>query len=255
MTQNIPQISIERNIKQYMDERKPYSRYTSYDYCFNYYQSFLKSDRIKALASEKNLNLSCLHLGFYLASWGMYRGSGMLLQTSVKIFEPLINLISDLDKKYWRIDVDSYSKKNNIQFMIDISKIIKKSFLEYYPNFIVSDTLITKIMTVIFGSVPAYDNYFNRGLFSKQSCVLSMDSLNFIIKFYKYYSKIIDSLEIHTLDYNTSNLTDNIYSKAKIIDMICWIEGLNNVTEIRHKLGKKDRNITRKDIQNNKKYV
>ncbi len=98
MPQNIPDITIDSNIKHYMDERKPYSRYTSYDYCYNYYQSFLNSDSINALASEKNLKLSCLHLGFYLASWGMYRGSGRLLQTSVKIFEPLIKKISNLEE-------------------------------------------------------------------------------------------------------------------------------------------------------------
>ena len=186
MTQNIPQIIIESNIKQYIDERKPYSRYTSYDYCYNYYQSFLNSDRIKDLASEKNLKLSCLHLGFYLASWGMYRGSGWLLQTSVKIFEPLIRNISNLEEQYWRIDVDSYSKGNNIQLMLDISEIIKNSFQEIYPNYIASDTLITKIMTVLFGSVPAYDNYFNIGLFSKQSGAFTKDSLEFILKFYQY---------------------------------------------------------------------
>ena len=113
MPQKIPYITIESNIKQYMDERNLYSRYTSYDYCFNYYQSFLNSERIKALGSEKNLKLSCLHLGFYLASWGMYRGSGWLLQTSLKIFEPLIKNISNLEEQYWKIDVDSYTKRNN----------------------------------------------------------------------------------------------------------------------------------------------
>ncbi len=142
-----------------------------------------------------------------------------------------------------------------MQLLIDISKIIKNSFQEIYPNFIASDTLVTKIMTVIFSSVPAYDNYFNIGLFSKQSCAFTKDSLSFIIKFYQNYSKTIDSFEIHTLDYDTAKITEKIYSKAKIIDMICWIEGFNNVLEIKKKLGIKDQNITQKDIQKIKKYI
>ncbi|KKM96157.1 hypothetical protein LCGC14_1180920 [marine sediment metagenome] len=255
MVNKISIIAIKDNLKQYMDERKPYSRYTSYDYCFNYFHSFLESNKIKMLTSDKNLKLSCLHLGFYLASWGMYRGSGWLLQTSVKIFEPLIGNISNLEESYWKIDVDSYSNKNNIHLLIEISEIIKHSFQKVNPDFIPSDTLVTKIMTGIFGSVPAYDNYFNIGLFSKQSCTFSKDSLDFIIKFYESYRKTIDSFKIYTLDYDTSRITDNLYSKAKIIDMVCWIEGYNNVNEIKDKLGKTDKSITKKDIQNIKKYI
>lgn len=264
MPQKIPDIKIESNKNQYMEKRTPHSRYTSYDYCFNYYQSFLNSDRIKALSSEKNLKLSCLHLGFYLASWGMYRGSGWLLQTSLKIFEPLIKEISKLEERYWKIDVDTYEKRNNIRLLINLSKTIKDSFKKFKEikefqgtdlSFLASDTLVTKIMAGIFGSIPAYDNLFNIGLFSKKYCAFTKDSLDFIIKFYQHYRKEIDFFEIHTLDYESSSkITKNIYSKAKIIDMICWIEGFNNESEIKEKQGK-DHNITKREILEIKKYI
>lgn len=40
-----------------------------------------------------NIQLSCLYLGFYLASWGMLRASSVLLQRSVKHDVPVIDMI------------------------------------------------------------------------------------------------------------------------------------------------------------------
>lgn len=42
-------------------------RYTSFDYCYNYFHPTNNS--------KQDIEKSCLVLGFYLASWGMFRGS------------------------------------------------------------------------------------------------------------------------------------------------------------------------------------
>jgi len=47
-------------------------RYTSFDYCYNYFRQ--PSKEILA-----DMEKSCLVIGFYLASWGMLRGSSFLL--------------------------------------------------------------------------------------------------------------------------------------------------------------------------------
>ena len=46
-------------------------------------------------AASSNMQLSCLQLGFYLASWGMLRGSTDLLKRSVKHLAPLVEAIAD----------------------------------------------------------------------------------------------------------------------------------------------------------------
>jgi hypothetical protein len=51
------------------------------------------------MADEAHMQLSCLHLSFYLASWGMFRGSSFLLEKSAKFFEPLVRTISSIDAK------------------------------------------------------------------------------------------------------------------------------------------------------------
>jgi len=65
--------------------RKPNERYASFDFCYNYFYSFYKENRLSELANGQNLQTSCLQIGFYLASWGMMRGSSFLLEKSVKI--------------------------------------------------------------------------------------------------------------------------------------------------------------------------
>ena len=73
-----PAVDCEANIRTYLDGddansgRDPTGRYASFDYCFNYFQSFRTYPA--ELTSPGNLELSCLQLGFYLASWGMLRG-------------------------------------------------------------------------------------------------------------------------------------------------------------------------------------
>lgn len=68
-------MEIEKAIIEYMTQRLPNQRYSSFDYCYNYFYSFYKVNKISELANEKNLQNSCLQLGFYLASWGMFRPS------------------------------------------------------------------------------------------------------------------------------------------------------------------------------------
>lgn len=73
-------VDIEGHLKAYLDRREPGARYTSFDYCFNYFQSHREQGKLPELLRGEALQLSCLHLGFYLASWGMLRGSSDLLK-------------------------------------------------------------------------------------------------------------------------------------------------------------------------------
>lgn len=107
------QTDIESVVKKFKTQSNPDDRYTSFDYCYNYF--WTTNDPIE------DIEKSCLVLGFYLASWGMFRGSSFLLQKSVKHFEPTIRYIATLDKSVWDIDVDNYDEKN-IQTIIGIYK-------------------------------------------------------------------------------------------------------------------------------------
>ena len=204
--------------------REPMARYASFDYCFNYFQGFKNK---KELASRENIQNSCLHVAFYLASWGMLRGSSFLLNKSIKYYESLIKYISEQDSSFWKIDVSNYSE-DTIERLIKCSNDIKK-ILSDNGKYKVSDTLVTKIMLGVFGNVPAFDAYFKTGsglgTFNKKSLMSIHD---FYTK--DSYSELVshEANKIKTFDYDSGKAGSRAYTKAKIIDMIFFIEGYKN---------------------------
>jgi len=73
-------------------------RYHSYDLCFNTFKIFLKKD----MCSDADYDYMALHLGMYLASWGMYRGSSKLLtDKSYQVHIGAVKIL--LNKKYHKL--------------------------------------------------------------------------------------------------------------------------------------------------------
>jgi hypothetical protein len=140
--------NIESTVQKFKSKSGPDDRYTSFDYCYNY---FLTTKDI-----TKDIEKSCLVLGFYLSSWGMYRGSSFLLQKSLKHFEPTIRYIATLDASVWDIDVEKYDE-TTIQVIIKIYKDIKELLIH---NENADLTLVTKLLLGVFGFVLAFDQYF-----------------------------------------------------------------------------------------------
>ena len=222
-------MDVKKYINQFLDGngknkgRKPDERYASFDFCYNYFYLFYKSNKLNELADKKNLQMSCLQLGFYLASWGMMRGSSFLLEKSVKNYKNLIVAISKMNPKLWEIDVDKYDEKN-----IDLLLNCKEEIIDALDrnNAETWDTLVTKIMLGVFANVPAYDAYFKKFLKNKNYCqTFNKKSLVEINEFYKENKEIFDSFKIHTFDFLTSQETDIIYPKAKLIDMCGFMDG------------------------------
>ena len=133
---NYYQEDIKLRVNSFKDECTPTERYASFDYCYNYFKTSSPDEL------NNNMEKSCLALGFYLASWGMFRGSSFLLQKSSKHFQSLIQYIASLDKKIWDIDVDNYSDEN-IEKIIEIYSEMKKCLIKNGNS---HRTLITKIM-------------------------------------------------------------------------------------------------------------
>lgn len=62
---------ISANIQEFINGKdglggiKPLEHYSSFDYCFNYFQKFRESNTEDRLVDKDNLELSCQHLGFF----------------------------------------------------------------------------------------------------------------------------------------------------------------------------------------------
>ena len=199
--------------------RTPTGRYASFDYCFNYFQQFREKGQTASLASPGNMEASCLQLGFYLASWGMFRGSSDLLKRSVKHFEPVIELIACAEKDLWNIDAHGY-RPDEIERLLKFGRKLRSTLgIE-----VTSDTLVTKIMLGVFGNVPAFDQFFRRGM---NVCTFCESGLSKIAAFYRQHSEAIEwhRDRLLTLDFASGEPTDRHYTRSKVIDMIGFIHG------------------------------
>jgi len=195
--------------------RKPDCRYASFDYCFNYFQSFRDTGKTSRLSNPENIQASCLQLGFYLASWGMLRGSSHLLQRSARHLIPVIELIAASDADFWEIDANRYDGsaiRRLVGMGTEVGRAIGSS----------SDTLVTKVMLGVFGCVPAFDRNFKLGF---EVSAFGAKALNRIADFYEDHAEQIDACHIPTVDFVTGSPTGRMYTRAKVIDMAFFMHG------------------------------
>lgn len=216
-------MDVAANLRHYLSDVRPTARYASFDYCYNYFQGFYERDRLDELTTPERIQESSLQIGFYLASWGMFRGRSFLLRRSVKYFEPLVHAIASAPRDAWAIDVDAYTD-DTITVLLECDRRIAAAVGQGRA---VTSTLTTKIMLGVFGNIPAFDRYFRSGLGVN---TLNHKSLRAVARFYREHQAIIDQHAIYTLDYGTPEgeaprYTHRRYPIAKLIDMIGFVAG------------------------------
>lgn len=214
----------EINIDMVLDKLNKYyldicnienNRYLSWEHCYNAFCYARKNETV-------DIDYLCLHLAFYLASWGMYRGSSFLLQKDYKFHKPIVEEI--LDSKYDSlvgIPAKELVKEENINLLIEISNKIAGLYECASPGHEnrknhATDTLITKILLGTLGCVPAYDRYFVKSLkkYNIASGTYNKNSMVDICKFYIKYSS----------DFQKINIP---YPQMKLVDMCMWQLGID----------------------------
>lgn len=174
------------------DQILPDGRYKSWEYCFDFFQHKFK---------QKNWDLASLMLAFYLASWGMYRGSSFLLQYTYTIhIEPLKIIFS---QRYRILREKKILQDSEISLLFQLVNELQDFYLKKHHNIRpsivskdqVSETLISKILMGVLGNIPAYDRFVKAGLKkSKISHRMSPTSYNQLVNFYHKHYKEIKSL-------------------------------------------------------------
>ncbi len=193
-------------------------RYLSWEHCY--------SNFIKARIQEKpDIDYLCLQLAFYLASWGMYRGSSFLLQKDYKVHTKVVKEI--LKKKYDSlagIDCKDYYKESNQKLLMDLYSKIVEIYKPYRQDIkeddkeTVSSTLITKILMGTLGCVPAYDRYFISGIKNRKVTTGNFN-IQSILKLVDFYVENMDSFEPVRKKMKVNGLP---YPQMKMLDMGFW---------------------------------
>lgn len=167
-----------------------------------------------------------LHLAFYLASWGMYRGSCFLLQKDYKVLSPVVEKI--LKPEYdclfgvactdVRNDDVWAQLKELSDYISDYFDPIRKEVAGREIASSVSPVLITKILMGTLGCVPAYDTFF--GIGAKQLGLKEKTyNKNSLLELADFYEEHNDRLEEARLGMQTDEL---IYPQMKLLDMGFW---------------------------------
>lgn len=167
-----------------------------------------------------------LHLAFYLASWGMYRGSSFLLQKDYKVLVPIVEKIlkPEYDCLFGLACVGL--REPEVQERLEtLYKFIAKHF-EPIRNEVagreittpVSPVLITKILMGTLGCVPAYDRFFQDGV-ATYKVTTQEYSRNSLLKLVDFYEEHNDRLEEARRGMRVGDLT---YPQMKLLDMGFW---------------------------------
>lgn len=188
-------------------------RYKSWEHCYSYFT-----------LENPEIDTACLQMAFYLASWGMYRGSSFLLWKDYLIHrEVIVHLLS---KKYLqKLDFTKVTNKE-IEEIFDLIGWVKN----WYQNNIksingkkrkvnVTDTLATKIILGSLGCIPAYDRYFIDGIRNEGLKYSGLKPANFTVVV-NFYKKNIDQFSL--VNQVIRQKSGVVYPPMKLVDMYFW---------------------------------
>ena len=223
---NTVDLILESSVKFYDTLKKDENgRYRSWEHC---YSNFINARDNK----NAELDYLSLQLAFYLASWGMYRGSSFLMQKDYKIHIPVVKeLLKEEYDPLAGIDCVELKREKNQRLLEKINAFLD----EYYSNIRdevknikvrnqLSSTLITKILMGTLGCVPAYDRYFISGI-KKQKAASGNYNMKSIIQLVDFYESNIVELENIRKDMKVNGMA---YPQMKILDMAFWQIGLDS---------------------------
>lgn len=192
-------------------------RFKSWEHCYGAFNNL-----------DNPTDYLALHLAFYLASWGMYRGSCGILWKDYTIHMDAVNIIRKFHslRKEW-LTMDDISQ------VIDLYGKLKKYYgeIKYYKpenstsplNLAVTDTLITKIMLGTIGCVPALDGLFKRA-FHCQGKQFDEELLKRIIDYSQSNKDTIQQCQRYI-----SEKLHCFYPSMKVVDMYFWQRGFDDL--------------------------
>lgn len=218
--------TVERNLclGKYYNSSPFNSRYRSWIQCRDKFLSAYKNGTREI--TKNALDDLSLRLAFYLASWGMYRGSSALLFNDYKVhihavkevfnsqydvlwnYDPFRQDVNVLPKWLFSNNGGLRDKYDSIQRATNYPRKTKSS------NNCASNTLITKVMLGTWGCIPAYDEFFKAGLrYFGLSDKLSSNAIQTMIDKLRLFKEVHQTIVL---------CSSNGYTPMKVIDAYFW---------------------------------
>ena len=193
-------------------------RYRSWEHCYRYF----RRSTPETIAEDRDH--AALQLGFYLASWGMYRGSSFLLQHAYtahlgiidQLIEPRFSIL--WEREFGTSDNDLVL----VPIILDLIDAIREAYRPFAPSAEsrqASDTLVTKVILGTFGCLPACDRYFIDG-FKTASFRYSYLNAKFVERVLHFCGGNLP--ELREVQERIERAGGMRYPVMKLVDMYFW---------------------------------
>lgn len=223
-------VAYYKQLEQLKSNGVPCHRFYSWNLCYEAFGEFYKKNTTPTTKKEKDL--LALHLGSYLVTLGMYRGSTFNLHYNYSIHRSVITLLFSPEAQELR--------KNNhdLEYLKTHTKDIKKLYDEVYNKYAelfhhtwkdimdltvdakdrkASSILITEVLLGTIGCLPAYDTYLKKGLEISEIA-------------HNISSTTIEKCTTDLLAFFEKNITDEVYQATykadypimKLLDIAFW---------------------------------
>lgn len=204
-------------------DNNPFPRLMAWEFLYEYIWG--KERPWSSLTDSTNLDTTALHVGFYLANWGMFRGRSELLRNSnldlmkelvMRLFQGRGPELFDLSAK------DFIPGAPNLEHNQALLDEVVQIFHDMPGNVSWTDTLISKILLGVWGEFPALDRYYKLGIRSfyphRGLTEVSGRSLTSLMELVK-----TEKFDLPTIETKNLRLA---YPKGRLLDMAFFQAGL-----------------------------
>ena len=166
----------------------------------------------------KDKDAAALQLGFYLASWGMYRGSSFLLQRSYTVHVAVVERLAAPElAALWHKEVGADT--SDVALVPTILLAVDAVREAYAPFGAATDTLVTKVVLGTLGCLPAVDRFFIDG-FKKSGNKYSYLNALFVKRVISFCSDCGSGLRVE--QDRIERVSGVRYPLMKLADMYFW---------------------------------
>lgn len=213
-------MSVAEKIQRYHHgiESDEHHRYRSWEHCY----AFFRRTPAASLMSQRET--AALQLGFYLASWGMYRGSSFLLQHAYTVHLGVVDCLARPEfSPLWKTEFGSTpADAELVPLVLSAVDAIRQAYSHFGQA---TDTLVTKVILGTLGCLPACDRYFISGFkhVGLRYSYLNASFVKRVLQFCLDYSE-----PLRQEQRRIARATQAHYPLMKLIDMYFWQIGYEN---------------------------